>query len=81
MTLDEIKTAFFNALSNIAPEIELEGLDPNQDLRDAFDLDSMDILNLTIELHETLGVDIPETDLPKLTTVAGAVDYLAKHIG
>ncbi len=80
MTINEIKTAFFNALSNVAPEIDLEGLDPDQDLRDAFDLDSMDILNLTIELHETLFVDIPEADLPKLTTAAGAVDYLVSRL-
>jgi len=81
MTNSKIKAAFLEALANVAPEIDVNTLDPQQDLRDAFDLDSMDILNLTIELHDTLGVDIPEADVPQLTTVAGALDYLEKLLG
>jgi hypothetical protein len=36
----------------------------------------MDFLNFIIAVHKDLGVDIPETDYPKLTTLAGAVEYL-----
>ncbi len=81
MTVDEIKAAFLEALNRVAPEIDVNDLDPIEDLRDAFDLDSMDILNLTIELHDTLGADIPEADVRKLTTMASAIDYLEKLLG
>jgi hypothetical protein len=31
-------------------------------------------------LHDALGVEIPETDYPKLATLKGAVDYLAATV-
>jgi len=37
----------------------------------------MDFLNFVIGLHHTLGVDIPESDYPKLATLEGCVQYLA----
>jgi acyl carrier protein len=63
-------------LGEIAPEADLDQLDPNTSFRDQIDIDSMDFLNFVIALHKKLGVDIPETDYPKLSTLAGAVAYL-----
>ena len=37
----------------------------------------MDLLNFVIALHDTLRVEIPEADYPKLSTLDGCVDYLA----
>ena len=36
----------------------------------------MDALNFVVGLHGALGVDIPESDYAKLTTLDGCVDYL-----
>jgi acyl carrier protein len=46
-------------------------------LRDQLDLDSMDVLNLVVALHGTLGVEIPEADYPRLATLDDCVEYLA----
>ena len=73
----DIRAVIRDELARIAPEIEFEAIDPNADLRDEADIDSMDFLNLVTALHARLGVDIPEADNPKLITVQGAVDYLA----
>ena len=81
MTRDEIKTAVLEEISNIAPEVELQDLDPEADLREAVDLDSMDILNLLIALHKRLAIDIPEAEAKNLVTLNGAVDYLASKLG
>jgi hypothetical protein len=40
----------------------------------------MDFLNWVTAMHVRLGVDIPERDYPKLSTLAGAVEYLAKPV-
>jgi hypothetical protein len=40
----------------------------------------MDFLNFVIGLHESLGVNVPEQDYPKLTTLNRAVDYLASRL-
>jgi acyl carrier protein len=63
-------------LGNIAPDVDLETIDPRADLREALDIDSMDFLNFVTAIHHRLGLDIPELDYPKLGTLAGALDYL-----
>jgi acyl carrier protein len=39
----------------------------------------MDFLNFVIALHGRLGIDVPENDYAKLSTLDGAVDYLARR--
>ena len=77
MTPAEVRTVFLAALASIAPEADLSGIDPHADLRDQLDLDSMDILNLAVALHDRLGIDIPEADYAKLATLENALSYLA----
>ena len=77
MTRDEIRATVLRALGEIAPEADLASLAPDVGLRDQLDLDSMDILNFVVGLHAALGVEIPESDYPKLATLDGCVDYLA----
>lgn len=79
MTEDEIRATVLRLLGEIAPEADAVRLDPERPLRDQLDLDSMDILNLMIALHDALHVDIPETDYAKLATLNGAVAYLTKR--
>jgi acyl carrier protein len=67
-------------LSNIAPDIDLADVEPTADLRDALDIDSMDFLNFITAVHHRTGIDIPEIDYPKLTTLKRMFAYLdAKH--
>jgi acyl carrier protein len=76
----ELKQVFVETILEIAPEADFGSLDPNDALREQLDLDSMDFLNVMIGLHEKLGVDIPETDYPRLFTLAGALDYLREKL-
>ena len=80
MTRDEIRTAVVQALTSVAPEIDPQMLQADMVLRQELDLDSMDLLNVMIALHESLGVDVPEQDYGKLSTLNGAVDYLAARL-
>ena len=80
MTDAEIKSLVLRELQKIAPEADLNGLDGATDLREQIDLDSMDILNLAIAIHETTGVDIPEADYPRMVTLDGAVAYLRARL-
>ena len=81
MNETDIRVILQQELGNIAPEMDLQQLDPAADLRDALDIDSMDFLNFVIALHHRLGVDIPELDYPKLATFEGAVTYLKPKLG
>jgi acyl carrier protein len=80
MTNDELRAAVIDELGNIAPETDAATIDPNDDLREALDIDSLDFLNFLAALHERLGVNVPERDYAKLLTVNGAVAYLEKEM-
>jgi acyl carrier protein len=80
VTDDEIKAVVLSAIHKIAPEIELDQIDPSVDLREQVDLDSMDILNLAIAIHEATRVDIPESDYPHMVTLNGAIAYLGSRV-
>ena len=79
MTDQEIKSLILRELKKIAPEMEAE-VDPAVDLREQIDLDSMDILNLMIAVHEATGVEIPEADYARMSTLDACVAYLRSRI-
>ena len=79
MNRDELQNLVITNLCNIAPDIEATDLDAAQDIRDQYDFDSMDQLNLFIALHKATQIEIPEKDYPQLSSVNGIVDYLLKH--
>lgn len=76
MTRDEIIAAVVDELGKIAPEIDPDLIDRTADLREEFDIDSMDFLTFVTALHERMGIDIPEADYAKLETLDATVAYL-----
>lgn len=78
MIRDEIKEAVLRALSDVAPEADPATLRPDVGLRDQLDIDSMDLLNFVIGIHEQVHVDIPEADYARLQTLDEVVDYIVE---
>lgn len=73
----QIKEVVLRVLNGIAPEVEMERLDASRDLRDQADIDSVDFLNFVIGLHKELKIEIPDADIPKLSTLNSCISYLA----
>ena len=67
------------ALTDVAPEIDPDTLDPDMSLRNGADLDSMDFLAYVSGVSEAIEADIPEDDYPQLDTVNAAIAYLASR--
>ena len=80
MSYIDIRKVLQEELNNIAPEVDIAGIDPAANLREVMDIDSMDFLNFITAIHHRLGIDIPEIDYPKLATLDGAVAYLGTKI-
>lgn len=80
MTEAQITETIFKVLGQIAPEADLSTLAPDENVREALDIDSFDHLNFLIGLNEALGVEIPEADYGQLTTLAGIVSYLSARL-
>jgi acyl carrier protein len=76
MTAEELRAIILEEIGNIAPEVDLAGLRGDEDLREALDLDSMDIFNLVVALSQRLQIEIPDVDAGRLVTLNGAIDYL-----
>lgn len=77
MTEAEIRDAFLEELTTIAPDLDKATISGSDHLQDDLELDSMDILNLVIALNARFGIAIPETDYPRIATPDLAVSYLA----
>ena len=77
---DYVRQKILAALASIAPELEPMELDAEINFRDQMDFDSMDFLNFAIKLHKTFGIDIPETDYPKLYNLDDCIAYFSKSI-
>ncbi len=80
MTPQEIRAAFVEDLTSIAPDIDPGTLGGDEHLQDDLGLDSMDFLNLVSALHKRFGLPIPESDYPELATTAKAVRYLERAL-
>ncbi len=76
MTGAEIKVAIVDILSDIAPDEDCTHLKEDVAFRDQLDLDSMDFLDIVMELRKRYRVQIPEEDYPRLASMASTVEYL-----
>lgn len=77
MDRDRLRAVVLEEIGEIAPDVDLAAIGDDSDLREALDIDSISFLNFMIALDKRLGIAIPEIDYPKLTTLKGALDYLA----
>lgn len=75
----ELRAVVIDVLAQIAPEADLDNLDPSSQLQEELDLDSINFLDFVSGLHDRTGVDIPERAYPEVATLAGAVQYLEAH--
>ncbi|PIQ97990.1 MAG: acyl carrier protein [Nitrospinae bacterium CG11_big_fil_rev_8_21_14_0_20_56_8] len=76
MTRDEVRGAILDILSEIAPDENIESIDDNRKLRDQMDLDSMDFLDIVMELRKRFNIEVPEKDYEHLATMSGCIAYL-----
>ena len=76
MTVPEIKDAVTDILADIAPDEDLSDLKDDIPFRDQLELDSMDFLDIVMELRKRYRIQIPEEDYPELISMASTVKYL-----
>ena len=77
-TEQDLRALVISVVCQIAPDVDPAAIDPDAALAEQLDIDSMDFLNIVVEIHARTGIDIPERDYPKLSTLNDAVSYLAE---
>jgi acyl carrier protein len=73
----EIRAAILDILSDVAPDEDLSKLADGVPLREQLELDSMDFLDIVMELRKRYRVQVPEDDYVALATMESTVNYLA----
>ena len=79
MDREQIRMLLLQALMDIAPEGDPQSIDAAKLLRRQVDLDSADWLNFLVAVHEQIGVDIPDADAAKLSTLDQLIAYCAER--
>ena len=76
MTKEECKKIVLDIIADIAPDEDLTDLKDDVRLRDQLDLDSMDFLDIVMELRKQHGIEVPEADYPELASLDSCAEYL-----
>ena len=72
----EIRAEIISILEDIAPDEDLTSLQDDVPFREQIELDSMDFLDIVMELRKRHRVQVPEADYPQLASMASTVKYL-----
>ena len=80
MAPEEIRQAIIDILGDIAPDEDLSNLDDAKSFRDQMELDSMDFLDIVMELRKRYRVQVPEEDYTQLASMESTVNYLTPRM-
>jgi acyl carrier protein len=67
MTKEECKKVVLDIIADIAPDEDLSNVKPDVRLRDQLELDSMDFLDIVMELRKQHGIEVPDSCAEYLT--------------
>lgn len=73
-------TAICQLLKRIAPDTEPSALQPDENIRKKLNIDSFDSLQFIVSLNEKFGIEIPEKDYGKISTLKSLTGYLLKKL-
>jgi acyl carrier protein len=76
MTGAEIREEVLDILESIAPDEDLSQLDDSKSFREQMELDSMDFLDIVMELRKRHRIQIPEDEYMNLASMDSTVAYL-----
>ena len=76
MTVQQIRDVVLDILERIAPDEDLTDLDDGVAFREQMELDSMDFLDIVMELRKQYRIQIPEEDYAHLVSMSSTVSYL-----
>lgn len=76
MTKEQTKQVVLDIIADIAPDEDISNIKPEVRLRDQLQLDSMDFLDIVMELRKRHNIEVPEADYPQLASLDSCAEYL-----
>jgi acyl carrier protein len=74
---EEVRSKVLDIIADIALDDDVTNLQDEVALREQLDLDSMDFLDIVMELKKRHKIEVPQEDYPRLASMQSCVDYLA----
>jgi acyl carrier protein len=76
MTNEQIKQVIVDIITDVAPDEDVTNIKPDVRLRDQLELDSMDFLDIVMELRKRHNIEVPEAEYPELASLDSCATYL-----
>jgi acyl carrier protein len=76
METTEVRQKVLDIIADVALDEDLSTLKDEVALRDQLDLDSMDFLDIVMELKKRHQIEVPQEDYPQLASMQSCVEYL-----
>ena len=76
----QVGKIILDIIAIVAPDADLSNVKPNVGLRDQLDMDSMDFLDIVMELRKRYKVEVPKEEYTKLATLSSCVEYLTPKL-
>ena len=76
MTKEQIRAMILEIIAQIIPDEDLSELRDDVPIREQVELDSMDFLDIVMELRKRYGIEVPESDYMELATLDSSAAYL-----
>ena len=80
MNKDEIKSVIKKEILEVAPDVEEDEIEDNENIQRSLEIDSFDFLKILTYLNEELGVEVPEADYAKVDTLEKMMEYLLERV-
>ncbi len=80
MGYQQVKKIVLDIIATIAPDADLSSVKGDVRLRDQLDLDSMDFLDIVMELRKRYKIEVPKEDYPQLASLDSCAAYLGPKL-
>ena len=76
----KVRDIVLTIISVVAPDADLSHVENHLRLRDQLDMDSMDFLDIVMELRKRYKIEVPKEEYPRLATLDGCAEYLGPKL-
>ena len=76
----QVKDIILEIIATVAPDADLSQIKGDVRLRDQLDMDSMDFLDIVMELRKRYKIDVPKEDYNELATLDGCCSYIGPKL-
>ncbi len=76
----QVKEIVLSIIGVVAPDADLSNVRGDVALREQLDLDSMDFLDIVMELRKRYKVEVPKEDYEQLASLDSCAEYLGPKL-